>query len=265
MDKIIEQGFDYLFTNYNATLVVTFGTFLVHELSYFAWYIPYFIADFVPSLQQYKIQKDKENTYSLQMNCFKRILLLHTLTQIPMMTLAHTVLSAAGMRHEGPIPSWQSILAQILIFFIIEDFWFYWIHRLLHYGWFYKNIHKIHHEHSAPFGIAAEYAHPVESVILGIGTALGPMIIGLYSGIHLITLWVWLVARLWQTVDVHSGYNFPWSPNHFIPFWGGAEFHDHHHMAFLGNYASTFTYCDKLFGTDDRYQAWKKKQSSKEQ
>jgi len=133
----------------------------------------------------------------------------------------------------------------------------------LHYGWFYKNIHKVHHEHNAPFGIAAEYAHPVETIFLGIGTALGPMIVCFYQGSHLFTLWIWLLFRLWQTVDVHSGYDFPWSPNHFIPFWGGADFHDFHHMAFVGNYASTFTYCDKLFGTDDKYQSWKKKQTEK--
>jgi methylsterol monooxygenase len=117
----------------------------------------------------------------------------------------------------------STILIQVLISFLLEDTWFYFIHRLLHHGWFYKNIHKIHHEHNAPFGIAAEYAHPVENIFLGIGTALGPMIIGMTTGIHIFTVWFWVVIRLWQTVDVHSGYDFPWSPNHYIPFWGGTN------------------------------------------
>jgi len=261
--KNIEYGFDYLFDTFDPTLVVTLGTFIIHELAYFGFYLPFFIADFMPSMLQYKIQKDRKNTYALQMNCFVRVILSHTLAQIPMMVLAKLVLTTFGMKLTGPIPSWTTLGFQMIFFYFIEDFYFYWVHRLLHYGWFYKNIHKVHHEHNAPFGIAAEYAHPVETIFLGIGTALGPIIICLYQGSHLFTLWVWLLFRLWQTVEVHSGYDFPWSPNHFIPFWGGADFHDFHHMSFVGNYASTFTYCDKLFGTDDKYQAWKKKQTEK--
>jgi hypothetical protein len=38
---------------------------------------------------------------------------------------------------------------------------------------------------------------------------------------HLFSLWFWLFVRLYQTVEAHSGYNFPWNPTRFIPFWGG--------------------------------------------
>ena len=33
----------------------------------------------------------------------------------------------------------------------------------------------------------------------------------------------------------------------------GAKFHDFHHMNFNGNYSSTFTWWDKIFGTDLQY------------
>ncbi len=69
----------------------------------------------------------------------------------------------------------------------------------------------------APLGIAAEYAHPIESLFLGIGTLVGPV---LFTR-HLFSLWVWLFVRLYQTVEAHSGYDFPWSPTKLIPFWGG--------------------------------------------
>lgn len=57
-----------------------------------------------------------------------------------------------------------------VLFLVIEDFWEYWTHRLLHWGPLYRSIHKQHHEFQAPFGIVGEYAHPAETMILGTGT-----------------------------------------------------------------------------------------------
>jgi len=42
--------------------------------------------------------------------------------------------------------------------------------RLLHHHSIYKYVHKVHHDHAAPFGMAAEYAHPIETAFLGLGT-----------------------------------------------------------------------------------------------
>lgn len=41
----------------------------------------------------------------------------------------------------------------------------------------------------------------------------------------------------------------------------GADFHDHHHMAFKGNYGTSFRWCDWMFGTDSYYRAYKAEQS----
>mmetsp|Transcript_18177 Transcript_18177/g.23436 ORF Transcript_18177/g.23436 Transcript_18177/m.23436 type:complete len:128 (-) Transcript_18177:867-1250(-) len=72
---------------------------------------------------------------------------------------------------------------------------------------------------------------------------------------HLLTLWIWLGVRLMETVEDHSGYELPFSPTNFIPFWGGAVHHDYHHKEFEGNYASVFTIWDWVFGTDEGFRA----------
>jgi methylsterol monooxygenase len=64
---------------------------------------------------------------------------------------------------------------QITIFFIFEDVYHYHMHRFMHWPPFYKKVHKIHHEFAAPLGIAAEYAHPIETMLLGVGTVVGPL------------------------------------------------------------------------------------------
>lgn len=48
-------------------------------------------------------------------------------------------------------------------------------------------------------------------------------------------------------------YDFPWTPTKWIPFYGGAEYHDYHHYVggqSQSNFASVFTYCDYIYGTD---------------
>ena len=51
--------------------------------------------------------------------------------------------------------------------------------------------------------------------------------IGSFIGIlllcnHLITIWLWMIVRVLETVDVHSGYDFPYlNPLHLIPGYAG--------------------------------------------
>jgi len=91
---------------------------------------------------------------------------------------------------------------------------------------------------------------------------MGPVLCAMTAGMHLVTLYVWLVVRVLQTVEVHSGYDFPWSLNNWVPLWGGAEFHDWHHKTFTGNYSSTFTLWDWVFGTSSAYLAAKHKKKA---
>lgn len=253
---------DYTFSLGPEWLVSALVTFVLHETFYFGAYLPFFLADFVPALRRYKIQRNKDNTWTVQWKCLRWILFLHFCIEFPLMFITHPLLVALGMNiSSASFPSVASMAIKVVAFYVIEDFYFYWVHRLLHYGDFYKRIHKIHHDHAAPFGITAEYAHPVETVFLGIGTILGPLMFA----DHLLTLWFWLFFRVLQTVEVHSGYDFPWSLNNWVPYWGGAEFHDFHHKEFIGNYSSTFTVWDHVFGTDDKYLAAKARNAKKAQ
>ena len=149
----------------------------------------------------------------------------------------------------------------------------------MHTRYLYKHIHKIHHKYSAPFGLAAEYAHPAEVFILGAGTVCGPLLYCYFTqNLHLLTVLIWIVLRLFQAIDAHSGYghyplmlvfsrcldnlnlfflDFPWSLNHILPFWSGAEHHDFHHMAFTNNFSTSFRWWDRIFGTDIKYREYR--------
>ena len=53
--------------------------------------------------------------------------------------------------------------------------------------------------------------------------------------------------------------DFPWSLQHILPFWSGAEHHDFHHMAFVNNFSTSFRWFDRMFGTDDKYREYRKR------
>ncbi|KAB5588949.1 C-4 methylsterol oxidase [Ceratobasidium theobromae] len=206
-------------------------SFLLHEIVYFGRCIPWIIIDAMPYFRRWKLQPNKVPTAKDQWECTKLVLYSHFTIELPQIWFFHPIAEACGMKTwQVPFPHWKAMTGQIALFFIFEDAFHYFAHQALHYGPLYKHIHKVHHKYSAPFGLAAEYAHPAEVFILGMGTIGGPLL-----------------------------YYFPWSLNHIIPFWSGADHHDFHHMAFVNNFSTSFRWLDYMFGTDDKYRAYKKR------
>jgi methylsterol monooxygenase len=192
------------------------------------------------------------------------VLFSHFTVELPQIWLFHPMCVYFGMQTGVPFPTWTKMAYQIAIFFIMEDAWHYWFHRAFHWGPLYKYVHKIHHKYSAPFGLAAEYASPIEVMALGLGTVGSPILwVAITKDLHILTVYIWIVLRLFQAIDAHSGYEFPWSLHHFLPFWAGAEHHDVHHERFIGNYASSFRWWDYMLDTEAGPEAAKKRRERK--
>lgn len=251
----------YAYMN-NDTLATGLLFFLTHEIMYFGRCLPWFIIDSIPYFNKYKIQPTYIPSKKEQWECMKSVLKYHILVEaLPIWTF-HPMCKRLGISVSVPFPSLKSMLLQWCLFFFLEDTWHYWAHRLFHYGPFYKYIHKQHHRYAAPFGLAAEYLHPVETMSLGFGTVGFPMIYAAIThDLHLFTVTCWIVFRLFQAVDSHSGYDFPWSLNKFVPFWAGLEHHDLHHHYFIGNYASSFRWWDYGLDTEAGPEAKKEREA----
>ena len=251
----------------NDVLATGIMSFAMHEFIYFGRCIPWMILDYIPSFRKYKTQgvrnsqafcipstdsaQQKMPTLAEQWACARLVLLSHFTVELPQIWLFHPLAQYCGLSTTVPFPSWWTMAYQIAIFFVCEDAWHYWFHRALHTPNLYKKIHKLHHQYSAPFGLAAEYASPIETMILAFGTVGIPIIYTSFTkDLHILTMYVWIVLRLFQAIDSHSGYEFPWSLHHFLPFWAGADHHDVHHEKFIGNYASSFRWWDYVMDTE---------------
>ena len=100
-----------------------------------------------------------------------------------------------------PLPSAKEVVAQLVVYSLVEDYLSYWIHRLLHTRWGYEKIHRIHHEFTAPTGFAMSYSHWAENLALSIPALAGPAIVPC----HITTQWLWFSIRLIEGINIHSG------------------------------------------------------------
>ncbi|KAH7197769.1 fatty acid hydroxylase superfamily-domain-containing protein [Fusarium flagelliforme] len=248
----------------NDTLATGIMSFALHEFVYFGRCIPFMLMDYIPYFQQFRIQKQKVPTLKEQWDCAAIVLISHFTAELPQIWFFHPIATYLGMDYGVPFPPMWKMALQIVLCFIMEDAWHYWFHRALHYGPLYKAIHKMHHTYSAPFGLAAEYASPIETALLGIGVVGCPVVLLAITGeLHLVTMYTWITLRLFQAIDSHSGYDFPWSLRHFLPVWAGAAHHDLHHEKFIGNYSSSFTWWDYCLDTEAGADAHKRRREKK--
>ncbi|KAL5166873.1 Methylsterol monooxygenase 1-1 [Glycine soja] len=199
-------------------------------------------------LNIHKIQPSVKRSFKEMFKCYKHVIVTFAIAVSPLQIISYPTIKWIGIRTGLSLPSGWELFWQLLIYFVIEDFSNYWIHRMLHCKWAFEKIHKVHHEYEAPFGLSAPYTHWAEIIILGIPSFLGPVLV---PG-HITTYRLWFILRQLEAIETHSGYDFPWSPTKYIPFYGGPAYHDYHHYVggkSQSNFASVFTYCDYIYGT----------------
>lgn len=237
---LFEYGWNYLTSNYSCQFLRVWGTLLVHLIFTLSCSSILFILhnwNIIPL--KYKIQKDKPLApFKEQFNAMLYVLATQALVQLPpnLLVIYYNVGDfGTDMKCSyAEMPPWYYTLFIAYICLIIEDTWHYFAHRLLHHKYLYGPIHKLHHEYQSPFSHAAEYASPIETIILGVG-----FFIGLYAFCmgHVILMWSWLLLRLFETYEAHSGYDVPLKYGNLLklmPGYGGAFHHDFHHKNFKG-------------------------------
>jgi plant 4alpha-monomethylsterol monooxygenase len=195
-------------------LYFTIGTWLAHSLTFWLLNFGLFVCYRFNLFRKYRIQKELPPS-ELIMTCFQHNLLSHFVITPILIYLVYPSFLALGMSLSPQWPSLHIIIRDLLFAVFINDTLFYWAHRGLHHPAIYKYIHKRHHLFKSNIGIASEFAHPIEDLTANVIPTIGGCLI---IGSHAYVLWLWLVIRVFETVDAHSGYSFPYSPFRIFSF-----------------------------------------------
>jgi Delta7-sterol 5-desaturase len=134
------------------------------------------------------------------------------------------------------------------LFLIIDDTWFYWVHRLLHHPRIFRYIHKVHHKSIDVNPFTSLSFHWAESIVLTFWIVPASMVIPMYvPALGLLQIWGFL-----ENIKSHIGYEFfpSWWNKSLGRFMTSSTHHNMHHSKFNGNYGVHFRIWDRLLGTE---------------
>ena len=144
-------------------------------------------------------------------------------------------------------PLWYLPVSFFLIL-ILQDTFYYWAHRFMHYQPVFPYLHKAHHQSITPTPWAIYSFQPGESLL---------QFLVLLAPLFIIPLNVYVFALILLYNGIvnaggHTGYEFvpeKLSANWLLKYNNTVSHHDLHHSSFHYNYGLYFNIWDRLAGT----------------
>lgn len=143
---------------------------------------------------------------------------------------------------------WVWFWLQIPVVLFIQDWYFYWMHRISHRPGIYERVHKTHHLSTNPSAFAAFAFHPLEAILeIAIFIPILMVIPTTPSALLIVG-----VISLVYNVYGHLGYEImpralAKSPIGFLL--NKSAYHNQHHRTYAYNFGLYTTIWDRLHGT----------------
>ncbi len=144
---------------------------------------------------------------------------------------------------------WWYLPLSFIIFMVLHETYYYWLHRWMHKPKVFKIVHKIHHDSNITSPFTAFSFHPFEGLLQAVFLPVMLIILPIHYYIIIIQLTIMTVSSVINHLDIEI---YPRKFNrNFIGKWLiGATHHSLHHKQFKFNYGLYFTFWDKIKKTE---------------
>lgn len=143
---------------------------------------------------------------------------------------------------------WWYLPFSLLLFMLLQETYYYWLHRWMHRPQVFKIVHKIHHESLIASPFTAFSFHPIEGLLQAIFLPVMLMILPMHYFVIIILLTIMTFSSVVNHLDIEI-YSKD-AKNTFRKWVIGATNHSLHHQFFKCNYGLYFTFWDKIKKTE---------------
>ena len=142
-------------------------------------------------------------------------------------------------------PGLLDMVGSFILSLFLFDTWFYWMHRLIHTKLFYRKVHAWHHQTVSPEAWSNNSDLLIDNIFLQSYWLVAHFVIPIAP----VVLFIHKLYDQISGVIGHSGHEVAgsvcWPPSPLI----SVTHHDQHHRFVHCNYATHFTFWDRLMGT----------------
>jgi len=144
---------------------------------------------------------------------------------------------------------WWYLPFSLAVYMLLQETYYYWMHRWMHIPVVFKLVHKVHHDSHIASPFTAFSFHPLEGLLQAIFLPLLLLIIP----IHYVVLIFLLVIMTFSSVINHLDIEI--YPKNSYKIWSqwiiGASHHSLHHKFYKYNFGLYFTFWDRLRSTEN--------------
>jgi sterol desaturase/sphingolipid hydroxylase (fatty acid hydroxylase superfamily) len=139
--------------------------------------------------------------------------------------------------------------ASLIISLLIDETYYYWVHRWMHHPAIFRHIHKVHHQSTISSPWTSFAFHPIEGMLLSLPFVCTLIFIPMHVSVIFLQLAIMTVSSIINHLDIEI-YSEAMRKNKIGKLLIGASHHALHHKQFKYNFGLYFTFWDKLKNTE---------------
>jgi lathosterol oxidase len=143
---------------------------------------------------------------------------------------------------------WWYLPVSLFIYIILQETYYYWIHRWMHIPAIFKVVHKVHHDSRIASPFTAFSFHPIEGLLQAVFLPVLFLIIPIHYFMIIFLLVIMSISSVVNHLDIDI---YPENHNSFLKrYIIGASHHSMHHKYFKCNFGLYFTFWDNIKKTE---------------